>query len=157
MHAFPLVAVSGTAYEMGFQHGQQAGELIRKYLLWIEKSTGRSRAELGRNARAFEPFIQRLNPRYHDEVRGLAQGADLPYEEALLCQVRGEAVNARPEGCTAFALTGAATAGGHPIAGQNQDLPPEFSDLGIVLHLKPSDGRPRAITFTFAGQLGTWA
>jgi isopenicillin-N N-acyltransferase-like protein len=183
MHAFPLVSVSGTAYEMGFQHGQQAGDLIRKYLLWIEKSTGRTRAELGRNARAFERFIQRLNPRYLDEVRGLAAGAGLSYEEALLCQVRGEAANPHldgctafaltgastasgqplagqhagttlSEGCTAFALTGAATAGGQPIAGQNQDLPPEFSDLGIVLHLKPSDGRPRAITFTFAGQLG---
>lgn len=154
MHAFPLISVSGTAYEMGYQHGQQAGDLIRKYLGWIEKSTGRDRAELGRNAHAFEPFIQRLNPAYLEEVRGLAAGAGLPYEEALLCQVRGEAVNARPEGCTAFALTGAATATGQPIAGQNQDLPPEFSDLGIVLHLKPSDGRPRAITFTFAGQLG---
>lgn len=26
--------------------------------------------------------------------------------------------------------------------------------LGIVLHIKPTDGRPRALTFTFAGQLG---
>ncbi|MBI2504442.1 MAG: hypothetical protein HYW07_14555 [Candidatus Latescibacteria bacterium] len=46
MHAFPLVSVSGTAYEMGFQHGQQAGDLIRKYLLWIEKSTGRGRIDV---------------------------------------------------------------------------------------------------------------
>ena len=26
--------------------------------------------------------------------------------------------------------------------------------FGIVLHLIPSDGRPRVATFTFAGQLG---
>lgn len=154
MHAFPLVSVTGTSYEMGYQHGQQAAPLIRNYLRWIEKSTGKDREELGRNALAFQPFIQRLSPAFLEEVRGLAAGAGLSYEEALLCQVRGEAVHARPAGCTAFALTASATATGQPLAGQNQDLSPEFSDLGIVLHLKPTDGRPRAITFTFAGQLG---
>ena len=90
-----------------------------------------------------------------DEIRGLAEGASISFEHALLCQVRGEATRAPlGEGCTAFALTRSATVDGHALAGQNQDLPPEFSDLGIVLHIEPTDGRPRALTFTFAGQLG---
>ena len=29
-----------------------------------------------------------------------------------------------------------------------------MDEFGIVLHLTPSDGRPRVATFTFAGQLG---
>ena len=58
------------------------------------------------------------------------------------------------EGCTAFAFTGSATADGRPLAGQNQDLEPEFEDLAILLRVKPNDGRPRALMFTFAGQLG---
>ena len=140
---------------MGRQHGEQAAPLIDGYLAWIEKPPGKDRDELGRRARAFAPFIDAINPLLLDEVRGLAEGAAIAYDHALLCQARGEAARAPlPEGCTAFALTGAATHRGRTLAGQNQDLPPEFSDLGIVLHLKPSDGRPRAITFTFAGQLG---
>ncbi|MFH1571122.1 MAG: C45 family peptidase, partial [Gemmatimonadota bacterium] len=151
---FPLVEVSGSSYEMGYQHGAQAAPLIERYLRWIEKLTGRDRIELGSRARAFLPYIEDLNPLLLDEVRGLADGAGLTFEEALLCQVRGEAANAPAEGCTAFACTGPATRDGRPLAGQNQDLQPEFADVGIVLHLEPGDGRPRAITFTFAGQLG---
>ena len=41
-----------------------------------------------------------------------------------------------------------------PLAGQNQDLEPEFEDVGILLRVKPNDDRPRALMFTFAGQLG---
>jgi len=169
MHSFPLVEVSGTAREMGFQHGAQAAPLIHKYLLWIEKSTGKERGELGQRALAFQPAIEALSPLFVEEVRGLAEGAGISFAEAMICQARGEAARAPlnegdapfaeggaafAEGCTAFAFTGSATRGGVPLAGQNQDLPPEFSDIGILLHIKPTDGRPRAITFTFAGQLG---
>jgi len=155
MQQFPLVSVSGTSYEMGYQHGEQAAALIESYLFWIEKNTHSDRDQLGQRARAFLPFIEKLNPELVQEVRGLSAGAEIPFEHALLCQTRGEAASAPiADDCTAFAFRGEATTQGQTLAGQNQDLPPEFSDLGIVLHIKPSDHRPRAITFTFAGQLG---
>ena len=155
MQSFPLVCVRGSARQMGIQHGEQAAPLIEGYLRWIEKSTGKERDELGQRARAFLPYIDRLNPLIIEEVGGLAEGAAIPFEHALLCQVRGEATSTPlTEGCTAFALTRSATRDGSALAGQNQDLPPEFADIGIVLHIQPTDGRPRALTFTFAGQLG---
>jgi isopenicillin-N N-acyltransferase-like protein len=89
-----------------------------------------------------------------DEVQGLAHGAGISFEEAMLCQARAEAAYKNDEGCSAFALTGEATLDGQPLAGQNQDLQPEYSDVAILLHVKPDDGRPRALMFTFAGQLG---
>ena len=46
MHEFPLVEVAGSSYEMGRQHGAQASPLIQKYILWIEKSTGKTRDEV---------------------------------------------------------------------------------------------------------------
>ena len=155
MQTFPLVRVRGTARQMGIQHGEQAALLIERYLRWIEKSTGLDRDALGQRARAFLPFIESLNPLLLNEIRGIAEGASISFEHALLCQVRGEAIHAPlSDGCTAFALTRSATVDGHALAGQNQDLPLEFSDLGIVLHIEPTDGRPRVLTFTFAGQLG---
>ncbi len=154
-HTFPLIEVSGTSYEMGYQHGAQAKELVHRYLLWIDKLTGRPRDELCRNAREFLPRIEALSPALVEEIRGLAEGADISLEEALLCQARAEATRRGPdEGCSAFAVTGAATADGNALAGQNQDLQPEYSDVAILLHLKPTDGRPRVLLFTFAGQLG---
>jgi hypothetical protein len=155
MSFFPYIEVKGSSYEMGHQHGAQTSSLVHKYLVWIEKMTSKSRDLLAANAVAFLPYMERLSPRFVEEVRGLADGAGISFEEALLAQCRGEAARASAsEGCTAFALTGEATEGGHPLAGQNQDLTAEFGDLGIVLHVKPDDDRPRAIIFTFAGQLG---
>ncbi len=153
-HVFPIFEVSGTAYEMGYQHGAQARCLVQRYLTWIDRLTGRPRDELCRGAMAFLPYIEKLSPAMVEEIRGLADGADISFEEAVLCQARSEAAQVREGGCTAFALTGAATADGNPLAGQNQDLEPEYADVSILLHVKPTDGRPRALMFTFAGQLG---
>jgi isopenicillin-N N-acyltransferase-like protein len=152
-HTFPLIEVSGDAYEMGYQHGEQAAELIRKYLLWIERLTRKPRDLLCKKAMAFLPMME-MSPAFVEEVRGLADGARIRFEEAVLCQARAEAAQVPDGGCTAFALTGDATVDGQTLAGQNQDLEPEYADVAILLRVKPNDGRPRALMFTFAGQLG---
>ena len=153
-HLFPLIEVEGTPYEMGYQHGAQARELVSRYLLWIDQLTGKPRDELCRNAMTFLPYIEALSPPMVEEMRGLADGADISFEEAALCQARAEAAEVSEGGCTAFALSGEATADGAPLAGQNQDLGPEYADVALLLRVKPSDGRPSALMFTFAGQLG---
>lgn len=153
-HTFPFIEVSGSSYEMGYQHGAQAADLVSLYLLWIEKLTNKPRDLLCRNAMAFLPLIEDLSPALVEEIRGLADGVGISFEEAVLCQARAEAAQVREGGCTAFAFTGSATADHSPLAGQNQDLEPEFADVAILLRVKPTDGRPRALMFTFAGQLG---
>ncbi len=92
-HTFPLVEVEGSAYEMGYQHGAQAADLVQRYLLWIERLTGKSRDVLCRNAMDFWPLIEHLSTEYAEEVRGLASGAEISLEEAVLCQVRAEAAH----------------------------------------------------------------
>jgi len=152
--AFPLVEVAGDAFHMGYQHGKQAEPLIRRYLQWIEKLTGQAAAPLRDNAMRFVPYITRLSPEYMQEVLGLAEGARIPLADAMLCQARAEAARQWDGGCTAFALARSATAGGRPLAGQNQDLEPGYADVAIVLRVRPNGGRPRAVMVTFAGQLG---
>ena len=154
MDTFPLIEVSGSAFEMGRQHGQQAAPLIQKYLRWIDKLTGKPRPLLQQNAMRFLPVIRKLSPAYIDEVMGLAEGAGISLSDAMLCQSRAEAAQKWEGGCTAFAITRSGTAGGEPIAGQNQDLESEYADVAIVLKVRPNDGRPAALMFTFAGQLG---
>lgn len=151
---FPLVDVRGDAYELGYQHGAQAAPLIERYLRLTERITGLSREVLCRRALAFLPYMERLSPAFVTEVRGLAAGAGISFEEALLCQARAEAGRVPDGGCTAFALKGSATADGGLLVGQNQDLEPEYADVAVLLQVRPTDGRPRALIFTFAGQLG---
>ena len=139
---------------MGLQHGRQAAPLIRKYLAWIEKLTGVDGPRLRANAMRFLPYIQKLSPSYMEEVMGLAEGARITTADALLCQARAEAARQWDGGCTAFALARGSVSSGNVLAGQNQDLELEYADVAIILKVRPNDGRPRAVMFTFAGQLG---
>jgi hypothetical protein len=151
-HTFPLLEVTGSAYELGYQHGAQAAPLIERYLRLTERLTGKPRDVLCRNAMTLLPYMTALSPAFVEEVRGLAAGADIAFEEAVLCQARAEAGRVPEGGCTAFAVTGSATANGQTLAGQNQDLEAEYADVALLLKVKPTDGRPRALMFTFAGQ-----
>ena len=83
MNLFPYIEVSGSSYEMGYQHGAQAPSLVQNYLTWIEKLTSRSRDALASNAVAFRPYIEPLSPRFVDEVKGLPDAPGIPFEEAL--------------------------------------------------------------------------
>jgi isopenicillin-N N-acyltransferase-like protein len=84
-HTFPLIRVAGNAYELGYQHGAQAAGLIRRYLLLLERVTRMPRDGLCRNAGRFVPLIEAFIPAYMEQVRGLATGAQISFEEALLC------------------------------------------------------------------------
>lgn len=154
-HQFPYIEVSGSSYEMGYQHGAQIPDLIEKYLVLIERITNKSRDVLCRNAKGYIPLFEKFSSSYCEEMKGLAKGAGISFEEAVVCQLRGSAAyNPAHEGCTSFAMTGAATKNGLTYAGQNQDMEPEMADVGVILHLIPDNGRPRIINFTFAGQIG---
>jgi hypothetical protein len=153
-HPFPVVEVSGDSYAMGCQHGEQAGPLVKRYVGLIAKLVGASLESLCAGAAAYLPLIEDLSPEFVREVRGLAAGAGITIEEALLCQVRGTAARVPLEGCTAFAVTGSATADGRTIGAQNIDHEPEYADILVLLRVKPDDGRPEALILTPAGQLG---
>src|SRR5687768_13503881 len=105
INEFPLVEVGGTSFQMGYQHGKQAEPIIRRYLVWISKLTGKPLPGLEANAMRFLPYIKKFSAAYTDEILGLAEGARLPISQALLCQVRAEASRMWDGGCTAFALT----------------------------------------------------
>ena len=153
-HPFPLVEVSGDAYAMGHQHGKQAGALVKRYGRLIERDTGDPLDSLCARVVAYLPLLEELSPAFVEEVRGLAAGAEITFEEALVCQARGASARAPLDACTSFAVTGSATADGETLAGQNIDHEPEYADVTILLHVKPTDGRPEALILTPAGQLG---
>ena len=48
-------------------------------------------------------------------------------------------------GAWRIAAIGPATAQAAPLAGQNQDLEPEYAEVAVLLRVKPTDGRPRRL------------
>lgn len=169
MKPFPLIEIEGPPYQRGVQFGRACGDLIRRYsqvLRRVVADEARLRTadakpaeiddeELMRRALRFLPWFEAFAPDQVEEIRGVAVGAEVPFELALLANVRAEVAGLDhfAEGCTAVALGRQATADGSVLIGQNQDQNPVMQELVVILHVIPNNG-PRMLTATFGGLLG---
>jgi hypothetical protein len=53
--------------------------------------------QLRRRVAQFQPMFERYCPHLLEEMRGLAEGAGVTFEEAMLCSIRGKLSSARAE------------------------------------------------------------
>ncbi len=117
--------------------------------------------ELERRAEAMVPTIEKFDPAYVEEMRGIAEGAGEPFAAVMLMNARTEMVAAArkshaekhvPDGCTAALALPEASADGTLLHGQNWDWRAECAETGVVLRIRRDDG-PDILTFTEAGGL----
>lgn len=101
--------------------------------------------------------IEAQLPEIAEELKGLAEGAGISYENAILLQQRVELIGNNEE----FNLEGdCSTVGLHRlpdqiITGQTIDLPGDMKELIHVFRIIPeSDGKPEILMCGFAGLLG---
>ena len=152
----PLIEVSGSHREIGRGFGEQLRDQVREYSgLWLEKASarsGKSRGELLDHVGGFVQTIDTWAPYLGEEIRGVADGAGIDEREAFSIQVRMELLFAGPPppSCTTFALTGAHTATGQTIVGQNVDLDAEVERFGVILKANPDDS-PAVMMYTSPG------
>ena len=84
----PLVRVSGTHREMGRQVGEARRENVRRSVDNARRLLADAYEELELTwegaqiqARKYLPFAQERYPQYVDEMAGIAEGANVPFEE----------------------------------------------------------------------------
>ena len=164
---FPFVSVSGTPEARGRSYGQQAAARVRKSAAMY----GQTLVDLGYDAMArteliahFAREIEHFAPHYLEEMRGIAAGADVPFEDIVMVNARTEVVaKARAEkkkaaelepgdGCTGALILPTRSANGTLIHGQNWDWRAECAETAIVLRVRNDDG-PDILTFVEAGGL----
>jgi len=169
---YPLIEVSGAPYERGRQHGAAAGDLIGRYPDVLRRVAEQeaswrdpdmeprkiSDVELEQRALRFLPFFERFAPDQVVEIRGVADGAEVPFWMALLVNVRAEvavfdSVAHLSSGCTSFAADPTATADASVLIGQNQDQNALMRELTVILRVEPDRG-PRMLMATFGGLIG---
>ena len=167
---FPFVEIRGGPRERGRQFGEACREQVRGYAETLRRvlvgeaslraldkgaSQGDGRDvtadELYARALTFLPAFEAFAPHLVEQIRGIAEGAGVPFAAALLVNVRAEVAGVRDEGCTAIGV--AAPAAEMVLVGQNQDQAPEMEELGVVLLERPDDGPP-ALMATFGGLVG---
>jgi isopenicillin-N N-acyltransferase like protein len=161
--AFPFVEVSGTPRNIGLQYGRKAASRIHHGIdlyrrLFAEKGVDWSLARI--TATRFAARIERLFPRIAAEMRALAEGAEVPFEDIVAINARTEILHgsfgkARADvddidGCTGAVALPPATRESHLIHAQNWDWRDECADTSIVLKIVPEAG-PSLLVFCEAG------
>lgn len=156
----PFVRAYGEPYECGRLHGAQLGESLREFvgdglarlarLLPEPVSIGSLRPVLA----AHRAEIEVQTPRLAEEIRGLAAGAGLSEDEALLLQVRREIMGYRRIPTTGDCTTYARSGGAPPVLAQTVDLNGDLDDRIGVLHVAPAGSPRHSLVLSFGGLLG---
>jgi isopenicillin-N N-acyltransferase-like protein len=168
MSVFPHVRVQGKPRERGRQYGEQAreriGRSIAAYRDVFKHYAGWSWSKVTREARRYEEPIAAYGATYIEELRGIAEGAGVAFEDVLAINTRTEVMfaarardaaraSARAAGeCSAFCVLPEASADAHTLIGQNWDWQLHCYDTVVVLEVQKEDG-PDFVTVVEAGLL----
>lgn len=174
------VRLSGTPYERGVTHGERfADEIASNVEIYLDRfgyhgvdtETAREQAE------EFIRLIESENEAYAEEMRGIADGGDVPLVDVTMLNVRWEVIytawkeetesdadgseaaerSLEPEvpvdGCTSYGVLPLASADGATYMGQNWDWISSIADNLFLMELRRDDG-PDMVTMTEAGIVG---
>lgn len=129
----PIIECSGSEYEIGRQYGEQAQKHLRKAMSLLFNSMKHMHYQADRDAvitasRKYLDNVRAFDPEALKRVKGMADGAEMPFDELFALQCYSELFINYPGlagMCTSFGVTGPATKGGVTILGQNVDWHPD--------------------------------
>ncbi len=157
MDYFPFLSFAGDHRKIGREYGRLAAEKIRhladKSIEAMAETTGTSVETVKEQLGIFTEDYRRYCPHILGEIEGVAEGAGISFDEALLFRTRWDVSTAlgTTEGCTSFAIAPVHTAPGKLIAGQNKDVGPSQTDNIVILRIIPSDGKPAMLNYAYYG------
>ena len=157
---FPKYELKGKPYEIGLQHGQKAKERVNKcinnYQLIFQVMGNASWDEITKEAQKYLPSIDRHFPELVEEMRGLAEGAEVDFESILAINARSEILFSKrmlaSDGCTSYGIA-PEKGKGITYIGQNWDFPEPQKETLIVLEIE-QPGKPKILMVTEAGIIG---
>lgn len=151
----PVVVVRGTPYEMGLALGKltapEAKSLVDGFLALVQ-SSGSPRFTNDSLDAAWNAVAPHTSARFKEELRGLAEGANIPLERLQ----RAHAVPIVSDyACSSLAAWGKATRDGHLYQTRNLDwiLAARAHDRPCVVVYIPNEGIPH-LNVSFSGYIG---
>lgn len=162
---FPEVSASGTPYEIGFTHGKEAADLVKRnvemYKSMFMDYSAVPWDKATRYAMTFIPKIKEYDADLMEELQGVADGAGLPLADIMALNLRSEVVfqggmidESTTDGCTALAITPERTKGGHTLLAQNWDWRVAVREHCILLRITQKRPKPDIVMVTEAGIIG---
>jgi isopenicillin-N N-acyltransferase-like protein len=155
----PVIEVRGSHRQVG----QQIGEAMKPQL---QRMVGRLRDELPhsvtwddllRQGRLYLAHTWPVYPQYVEELEGIAEAANLPFEEVFLeiCEELWEpsawrGSTGRARGCTDLVARGRATCDGSTLIAHTNDLSPEVEQDLVILKVR-ADQEPEFLGVSVGG------
>jgi isopenicillin-N N-acyltransferase-like protein len=162
--------LTGTPYERGVKHGEEYADQIKENVdlyLDVFEYKGSDEETVYEQADEFTPLIEDENKEYAEEMRGVAEGSNLPIEDITILNARYEVMYSafasaaeelneepqpgNPDACTAFGVRPEITADGNTYIGQNWDWTPGIHTF--VMDIQRND-KPNMVAMTEAGIVG---
>ncbi|MFN8597373.1 MAG: C45 family peptidase [Anaerolineae bacterium] len=155
----PIVDAAGSHYDIGLTIGRAVPEriagMIRSYQTLFANLPGFKSTwpQAIVHARQYLPYIEEAMPQYVTELRGMADGSGVPFDELLLCNCFEELTDDMLfEKCTTVALSPDLTDLGHVLLGHTEDWLPVDREWQYVVRVRPDD-EPAFISAVYGGLL----
>ncbi len=153
------IHLSGEPYEIGYKHGYILRSKIQEFLgdnfarINLVRQIKLTRNEIFDSVHKYRTIIEEDLPQISEEIQGLAKGANISYEEAILLQIRRELIGQASLGeCS---LIASMDVNKKMTIAQTIDLNGKMTNLGQVFRITSSTiNVPEILIYSFAGLLG---
>ncbi|QKJ86909.1 peptidase C45 [Paramixta manurensis] len=166
---FPLIEISGSPFVRGQQYGEQARTRIHASVAIYGDQLDDLQISAPQRHQLIDGFsalIRDFDADYLEEMRGIAEGANVPLEAIVMINARTEVIaqarrlqdyatphdNQIKDGCSGAVILPARSAHGKLIHGQNWDWRAECAESSVVVRIRRDNG-PDVLTFVEAGGL----
>ncbi|MBE0696075.1 MAG: hypothetical protein IH586_04045 [Anaerolineaceae bacterium] len=147
----PLIHIYGSHYQMGCQIGEACREQVKHSIANADSLIADAYEHLQltwegaqMQARKYIPFAEERYPQYVEELKGIAKGADVSFDDVAVVNAM-EAVTMDAlhlTKCTSMAVTPERSANGRALVAHNEDWLPEDESDVFLIHAKPDDEPP---------------
>ncbi len=157
----PYIRASGSHREIGRQIGEACARQVRHSIENARVLIASAYDDLQLTwegaqiqAQKYIPFAQERYPQYVEEMIGIAEGADVPFEDvAVLNALEAVTMDAlHLTKCTSLAVNDKRTADEHILIAHNEDWLPEDEPDVYVVQVTPED-EPPFLAMTYGGLL----
>jgi predicted choloylglycine hydrolase len=130
-----FIEIAGTSHEVGVGLGRFGREIVHRHLVkghaWASVMEFRDDPRIT----SIRGLVEARFPAYWAELRGLAVGLDLPFDDVFLWNCRGDVWAFAPDGCTTVQVPGR-----EPLLAHNEDGDPGLRGHCALAHVRPEGG-----------------
>lgn len=142
------IKIKGTPFEVGQALGRFGAQAIHNYRAqsrsWATVMAWRDHP----NLKAMAELVRQQQPRYWQEIEGLAAGLELPFADTFAWNCRGDVWAMAPDGCTTVQLPYTP----YPAFAHNEDGDPAFAGQCALAEISV-DGGTAFTSFVYPGSL----